>query len=266
MAAYKITNEASLKEIEYLQHHLGFKIHYNSAIDSPTKIKNLEEDFDAIFLGVGLGKTRNLVIQNQNISGVIGAVEFIEDLKLNGPAIEVPSPVVVIGGGNTAMDAASACTRLGANVTLVYRRSVNEMGAYAFEYELAIESGARAMFNYTPTAIIGDQHIETVKFIKTQSQNGQLETIPDSEIELPCALLILATGQENRSHLYHMIEQLTLNQKGQIIVNKDYQTTNPKYFAGGDAINGGAEVVHAAYDGKMAALSIDAFISASNKS
>ncbi len=257
IAPYKITNEEVLKEIDYLQDQLGFRIKYNTPIDSKEQLTKLEANYDAIFLGVGLGQTRVLKLKGEEKLGVIGAVEFIEDLRMKQHTISVPDKVVVIGGGNTAMDAASESARMGALKTvLAYRNTKDRMGAYGFEYDLAISAGVDSLFNATPIEIIGDGKVEGVKFLKTEMQNGRLETIDGSEFIVACDMVIKATGQAKQGHFYQLVDKLTIDDRTRVVVNDAFQTTNPKYFAGGDAINGGAEVVNAAYDGKMAARGI----------
>ena len=174
---------------------MGFTIHYESPIDSKEKLQKLEKEYDAIFLGVGLGQTRELKLEGENKKGVIGAVEFIEELRMKQHLVNVPENVVVIGGGNTAMDAASESARMGARKTvLVYRNDKDRMGAYGFEYDLAISSGVDSVFNATPVEVIGDKKAEGVKFLKTESVNGQLKTINESEFIIACDLVIKATG------------------------------------------------------------------------
>jgi len=258
VAPYKITNEEVLKEINYLQKQLGFSIHYNSEIKSKDQLKKLEDQYDAIFLGVGLGETAMIQLKGENKNGVMGAVEFIEELRLKQHKIKVPDKVVVLGGGNTAMDAASESARMGARkVVLAYRNSKEYMGAYGFEYDLAISSGVDSLFNVTPIEIVGNGSVEGVKFAKTELVDGTLQTNMNNVFVVRCDLVIKATGQAKQGQLYALIENLEVDHKTVIKVDKEtFQTTNPKYFAGGDAINGGAEVVNAAYDGKMAASGI----------
>ena len=258
VAPYKITNEEVLKEINYLQKQLGFKIKYNSEINSKEKLKPLEDNYDAIFLGVGLGVTATIKLEGEDKSGVIGAVEFIEELRFKQHQTEVPDKVVVLGGGNTAMDAASESARMGARkVVLAYRRTKQQMGAYGFEYDLAISSGVDSLFNVTPIEIVGQEKVKGVKFAKTEMVNGKLQTNMSNVFIVKCDMVIKATGQAKQGHLYELIDGLEVDNKTVIKVNETtFQTTNPKYFAGGDAINGGAEVVNAAYDGKMAARGI----------
>ena len=257
IAPYKITNEEVLKEVDYLQNQLGFTIKYNRAITSKDDLAALEADYDAIFIGVGLGATRHLGLEGEDKEGVVGAVEFIEELRMRQHQTKVPNNVVVIGGGNTAMDAASEAARMGAQKTvLAYRNSKEHMGAYGFEYDLAISAGVDSLFNATPIAIIGNGHVEGVKFAKTELIDGVLQTNMESTFVVQCDMVIKATGQAKQGHLYHLIDGLDIDKKTRVIINDEFQTSNPRYFAGGDAVNGGAEVVNAAYDGKMAAQGI----------
>jgi dihydropyrimidine dehydrogenase (NAD+) subunit PreT len=257
IAPYKITNEEVLKEVAYLQNQLGFTIKYKTAINSKAALKSLEDKYDAIFIGVGLGKTRNLKLEGEEKENVIGAVEFVEELRMKHHKLAVPKKVVVLGGGNTAMDAASEAARMGAKKTvLAYRNSKEKMGAYSFEYDLAIRAGVDSLFNVTPIAIIGNGKVEGVKFAKTEMVDGKLKTNMNNTFIVRCDMVIKATGQAKQGHLYGLIDDLEIDTKTRIMTNDEFQTSNPKYFAGGDAINGGAEVVNAAYDGKMAAQGI----------
>jgi dihydropyrimidine dehydrogenase (NAD+) subunit PreT len=246
-----------LKEVAYLQNQLGFNIKYKTAINSKEALKSLEDEYDAIFIGVGLGKTRNLELEGEEKENVIGAVEFVEELRMKHHKLAVPKKVVVLGGGNTAMDAASEAARMGAKKTvLAYRNSKEKMGAYGFEYDLAISAGVDSLFNVTPIAITGNGKVEGVKFAKTEMVDGKLKTNMNNTFIVRCDMVIKATGQAKKGHLYGLIDNLEIDPKTRIKTNDEFQTSNPMYFAGGDAINGGAEVVNAAYDGKMAAQGI----------
>lgn len=262
-APYKITNEEVLAEMDYLQKQLEFNINYNSPITSKEQLKELEENYDAIFLGVGLGPTAELSIPGTDLENVIGAVEFVEELRMKQHKVHVPDRVVVLGGGNTAMDAASETARMGAEeVILAYRRSRDEMGGYDFEYDLARSAGARGLFNAQPLEIQGENGKATgVKFIKTESRNGKLEYVAGSEFVVPCDLVIKATGQAKLAGLFAQIDGLEIDASKRILVDeRTFQTKNPKYFAGGDAVNGGAEVVNGAHDGKAAAQGIHTWL------
>lgn len=266
VAPYKITNDDVLEEMRYLETQLGFHIKYNSAIRDKAALQKIENSYDAVFLGVGLGNTDNLGIPGEHLQNCIGAVEFIEQLKMRQHRQQVGKKVVVLGGGNTAMDAASEAARLGAEkVTLCYRRSKEEMGAYAFEYDLAKSVGARGLFNVVPLEIMGEQKVEAVKFARSESRNGKIEIMPGSEFVEPCDMVIRATGQAKYRNLGELIGNLKFDAAGRIVIDEKGQTTNKKYFAGGDAANGGREVVNAVAEGKMAARGIHAYLFPTNE-
>jgi len=261
-APYKIANKDVLEEVHYLQKQFGFTLQFNKPVSSPEQLEKLEKEFDAILLGIGLGNTRPLNISGENLKGCKGATEFIESVKINPLKTKPGKRVVVIGGGNTAMDAASESARLGAEeVVIAYRRPKVDMRAYEFEYELAKSVGVKGIFNVSPLEILGEKKVKGVRFIKTYNANGQLSNVPNSEFELKCDRVILATGQSKLTAFLKQIKGLKFDDKGRIIVHPGtHQTTNLKYFAAGDAVNGGAEVVNAAAEGKLAAKGIHLYI------
>ncbi|KAB2880599.1 NAD(P)-binding protein [bacterium] len=262
VAPYKITNKEALDEIGYLQEQFEFNVKYRSPIASKKDIERLETKYDAIFIGIGLGETSEINIPGEKLRHCIGATEFIEQLRMKQHKVRVGQTVVVLGGGNTAMDAASESARMGAEkVALFYRRSKEEMKAYDFEFELAKKVGVKSLFNAAPVKIIGKTKVEGVLFIRTKTKAGKLQTIKGSEFVEDCDMVIKATGQAKHVDFFSHIPALILNDDGRIKVNKFFQTTNKKYFAAGDAANGGKEVVNAAAEGKAAARGIHRFIS-----
>lgn len=257
-APYKIANQDALDEVAWLQSQFGFKLHYNHKIESRAQWQELEQQYDAIFLGLGLGATQVADLPGEDLEHVSGATEYIEQIKLNPMGVRVGRKVVVIGGGNTAMDAASESARLGAEeVTLAYRRPRSEMKAYEFEYELAKSVGVKGLFNVAPVAILGRQQVEGIRLAATRIEAGRVELVPGTEFDLACDAVILATGQEKRTDLIAQIGNIETDRQGRMVVNPEtFQSSHPKYFAGGDAVNGGAEVVNAAAHGKAAAKGI----------
>jgi len=270
VAPYKITNEDVLDEMAYLEKQFGYKLFHNTTISAKEDIEQLQNKYDAIFLGIGLGTTSELSIPGEDLKNVFGAVEFIEEIKIHHHFVTVPNKVIVLGGGNTAMDAASESARMGAEtVILAYRRSKEEMGAYAFEYELAKSVGVKGIFNVSPIEIVSSEStfaksasadkssvVSGIKFIRTKTVNGKVETIPGSEFVEECDCVIKATGQSKQISFLNLIHDLQLNGNGTIKVNDVFQTTNEKYFAAGDVVSGGEEVVNAVADGKKAAKGI----------
>ncbi len=263
VAPYKITNEDALAEMEYLRTQFGYTVFYNRPIRDYADLENLEQQYDAIFLGIGLGGTNALRLPGEERTGCVGATEFIEQLRMGHTTTTVGQRVVVLGGGNTACDAASESARLGAgHVTLAYRRGKEEMGAYEFEYDLAKGVGVKGLFNVAPVEILGNGHVEGVRFVRTAIQDGQVKTVPGSEFVEPCDMVIKATGQTKQRAFLHLIPGLQLDGSGRIIADPiTGQTTNPKYFAAGDALNGGAEVVNAAAEAKVTARGMHRFLS-----
>ena len=167
----------------------------------------------------------------------------------------------MLGGGNTAMDAASEASRMGSEtVILAYRRAKAEMKGYEFEFDLAKGSGVKAYFNVLPVEILGDKKVTGIKFIRTKTENGLITNIQGSEFVEECDMVIKATGQSRHFGLLQNIENLETDEEGRVIVNDEFCTTNSKYYAGGDAVNGGKEVVNSVAEGKSAGKNISVML------
>lgn len=268
IAPYKMRREDSLKEVELVK-SFGVEIKTGIMIGKQIKIEELLKKHDALFLGVGLGESPQLSIRGENLSGVIGALEFIEKVKTeNWKDVHVGKRVAVIGAGNTSIDAATEAKRLGAEqVFIIYRRSDVEMSAYQFEYELAKKDGIQFYFLTSPKGIVGENFVEGIECLKMKLGEADIygrrkpASISGSEFVIPVDMVIKAIGQETKSSFLSSISGLTLDNEGCVIVDEStFQTANPKIFAGGDCINGGKEVVNAAYDGKRAAHGIHNFL------
>ncbi len=262
IAPYKITNTEALDEINYLQKQLGFEIFYNKDMNNEADLKFIDENYDAVFIGTGLGETTKLGIPGEDKDNVFGATEFIEILRKDHSNTKVGEIVVVLGGGNTSMDAASETARMGAKkVYLAYRRNKHSMPAYEFEYDLAKNVGVEGMFNIAPIEIVGNGKVTGVKFIRTEEESGSLKNIEGSEFVLDCDMVIKATGQSKMKEMLCKIKDIEVDEKGRLKVNKEnYQTGNKKYFASGDVISGGQEVVNAVADAKKAAWGIHDYL------
>ena len=276
VAPYKVTNADTEAEVNYIR-QIGFELKTGVRVvtgdakkPNDMALSELEKNFDAVFLSLGLGRSQRPGIHGEDLDGVVGAAEFIHQLREKEQKIGVGHNVVVVGAGNTAMDAAIESALLGANVVVVYRRSEADQSAYAFEIEHARQVGVGFTYLTSPTKIMGKKRVEGLKCVRNeltaqQSKNekGRTRTmvraVPNSEFVIPCDMVILATGQEKFEEFYGAIDGVQLD-KGKIIVNENFQTGNVKYFAGGDCINGGKEVVNAVADGRDAARGIDKFL------
>lgn len=282
VAPYKYSNTEAAQEVDYVA-QIGFEIRTNTRIvpkETPPNgsqaqrvlMSELENDFDAIFLGVGLGKSRKPGIPGEQLERVHGAAEFIHRLRAKELQVDVGRKVVVIGAGNTAIDACVESAKLGAEVTLVYRRTVQDQNAYYFEVDLAKLHGIQFRYLTSPVEILGDTTPNggvtglrcvqnEVKTSPDHSGKSDIAPIAGSEFTIPCDMVILATGQEKQVDFFKEIQGLTVKDS-KIAVNEHFQTTNPKYFAGGDCVNGGKEVVNAVAHGRDAARGIHQYLTA----
>ena len=230
---------------------------------SSVPLETLEREFSFVFLGLGLGAMERMGIPGEDLPGVIDALRFIARYKTS-PDFEVGQRVVVIGGGNTAIDAANAARRLGAaDVHLFYRRTEKEMPAFPFEYDQSKVEGVQFHWLAQPVEIVArDGRAAAVRFaITTLSEpdaTGRRTAVPvpGSEFEFPCDLVIPALGQSRLRGLLQETRGIEL-ERGAIIVDRSTgRTGNARYFAGGDCVNGGREVVDAVADGRRAALTM----------
>lgn len=270
VAGYKITTDFALKEVEYVK-AIGFDIKLDSPVGKELPISTLLRDYDAVFLGIGLAKTAALGIDGEDLEGCIDALDFIYPTRTKGyEGAMVGKNVLVIGGGNTAIDVSTAAIRLGAdNVTIVYRRAEDHMPAYRHEYELAKSDGVKFRWLTAPLRITGDNgrvnglacQRMTVSNKSAENPKGTLAAVPDSEHAISCDMVIKALGQEPHDDLLSDIEGLRID-KGAVVVDHSTGATSIEgLFAGGDCTNLGAEVVDAVQHGKIAASGIHKFLS-----
>jgi dihydropyrimidine dehydrogenase (NAD+) subunit PreT len=266
IAAYKISTEFALSEIEMIR-QIGIEIRLDCRV-TPDDLKNLLRDYDAVFLGIGLGRTLSLGIDGERLDGVWEALDFIFQTHTK-PFTEcvVGTHVLVIGAGNTAIDVATAAMRLGAEtVTIAYRRSEALIPAFAYEYQLAKSEGVQFEWFAQPIRILGDGRAATgVEFLRTElesqgSRSGRVKTIPGSNFVLKADMVVKALGQEPLLELVAALPELRCD-KGRIIVDRATGATSvARLFAGGDCLRNGGEVVDAVEDGKIAARGIHTLV------
>ncbi|MFI5173762.1 MAG: NAD(P)-dependent oxidoreductase [Terriglobia bacterium] len=283
IAEYKLTPADALREVELVR-KLGVRFECGVEIAGEgsgttgnliTKsalrnfsLQSLERKFDAIFIGIGLGDTSDLEIPGEHLEGVVDALTFIEDYKTKRTKCKVGRRIAVIGAGNTAIDAATAAVRLGApEVRMVYRRSEKEMPAFAYEYELAKRDGVIFNWQTQPIKVHGKKSVEKLECVAMRlgkpDKTGRRrpEPVPRSKFSIECDMVIKSLGQTKHNDFLKTIPGLRRSKDGRVLVDQEtYQTSNPSFFAGGDCINGGQEVVDAVADGKKAAHGIEAWI------
>jgi dihydropyrimidine dehydrogenase (NAD+) subunit PreT len=263
IAAYKISTEFALSEVELVR-QIGVDLRLNQRITS-SALEKLLADFDAVFLGIGLGRTLPLGIEGENSPGVWEALDFIFQTHTKPlEDCEVGRQVLVIGAGNTAIDVATAAKRLGAeHVTIAYRRGQEAMPAFAYEYELARTDGVRFEWFVQPVRVVVEGGVVCgVEFVRTRqadttSRQSPVRPVPGSNFIVPADMIVKALGQEPLLDLVEALPGLKIDH-GKLVVDRATGATGvPKLFAGGDCIRGGGEIVDAVQDGKIAAAGIE---------
>ncbi len=260
-------------EISYIE-RLGVKINKNIVIGKTLSLEDLKKDFDAIFIGVGAGLPNFMSIEGETLPGVYSANEFLTRINLmksydfpnNKTPVKKAKNVVVVGGGNVAIDAARCAKRIGADVTLVYRRSFKEMPAREEEIHHAKEEGIHFLMLTNPIRILGEEHVKGIECVQMQlgepDETGRRKPIPmyNSNFIIDCQQVIIAIGQGPNPLL---VKKTTLKKdiQGHLIVDENMQTSDEIIFAGGDIVKGSATVIRAMGNGKIAAASIDKFLS-----
>jgi len=254
----------------------GVKIEANSIIGKTFTLPELREKFDAIFVAVGAGLPVFMNVPGENYKGVYSANEYLTRVNLMGAwqeASDTPvlhgQRVVVVGGGNVAMDAVRTSKRLGAaEATIVYRRSHDELPARAEEVHHAEQEGVRFEFLVAPLEVLGDENRWVTGLRCQRMELGEPDAsgrrrpvpVPGSEFEIGCDMLVVAIGTRSNPLLTATAPELEVNEWGYIVTDEFGMTSMPGVFAGGDIVRGAATVILAMGDGKRAAKSIDAYL------
>ncbi len=256
---------------------LGVKIETNVVVGRTVTVDSLlsEEGFSAVFIGSGAGLPRFMNIPGENLNGVFSANEFLTRNNLMDayrddyltPVMHAKK-VVVVGGGNVAMDAARTALRLGGDVTIVYRRTEKELPARREEVHHAKEEGVKFMMLSNPVEITGDEKgwVNRIRCIRMElgepDESGRRSPVPvpDSEFEIEADSVIMALGTSPNPLIARTTAGLETNRRGCVVADDDGVTTRPGVFAGGDAVTGAATVILAMGAGRKAAAAIDRYI------
>jgi NADH-quinone oxidoreductase subunit F len=239
----------------------GVELRLNSPVSSLQELK--EMGFDAVFISIGAHRSEKLNVKGEELEGITGGIDFLREVNLGKKMDLKGKRVAVVGGGSTAMDAARTALRLKASeVSVIYRRSREEMPAQATEVEEAIEEGIKFYFLTNPIEFTGSTRVEKIRCVQMEFQgfdkSGRRRPVPKegTEFEIEADFVLLCLGQ--RPELSGFAEELETNRDGTIKVDKDtLETSLTGVFAGGDAVLGPATVVEAVGQGRKAALSID---------
>jgi dihydropyrimidine dehydrogenase (NAD+) subunit PreT len=268
IAAYKARAKDAIREVDLVK-QLGVKFRQKVEVGRDVSFVDLEKQFDAIFIGVGLGETWGLSLPGEELHGVYGAIEFVAKTKVNPlHEVEIGARVACIGAGNTAIDVVTAARRLGADtVYLIYRRGEPEMPAFKYEYQLAKQDAVVFLWQTQPVRIVGSNGaVIGLECVRTElgppDEKGRRTPVPlaGTEFVLEVEMVVRAVGQQPVTEVLRAIKGLELRKNGTVTVDERHQTGNPKYFAAGDCVNGGKEVVDAVAEGMNAAAGLDAWL------
>lgn len=264
LASYKTTNNFAQSEIRWLLSIGGIEVKTSQKLGRDFTLSDLQRDYDAVFLGMGLAGVNALGISEPDVNGIREAVDFIAELRQANDKAEVAigRQVIVIGGGMTAVDAAVQAKKLGAReVTMVYRRGESAMKASQVEIDWARSNGVSIRHWAAPKAIVAEQgHLQGITFAVTHEQDGKLVETGET-FTLSADMILKAIGQTYLPEAAGASLQL---RGGRIAVDEDGHTSLPGVWAGGDCVEGGLDLtVDAVRLGKLAAFSIDKTLRAS---
>ncbi|MBQ7310054.1 MAG: NADPH-dependent glutamate synthase [Alistipes sp.] len=264
------------KEVESVK-RLGVKFETDVIVGRTVTIDSLmdEEGFDAVFIGSGAGLPRFMGIEGENLNGVLSANEFLTRANLMrayddeyDTPIYVGQRVVVVGGGNVAMDAVRTAKRLGAEATIVYRRSEAELPARVEEVHHAKEEGIEFRMLTNPTRVIGDEKGWVTGLNCVRMELGEPDAsgrrspieVTGSDFEIACDVVIMALGTSPNPLIASTTANLETTRRGCIVADEDGRTSRKGVFAGGDTVTGAATVILAMGAGRKAAAAIDKYL------
>ena len=266
IAAYKVTPQFCEDEVNYILSIGGIEIKYNQELGKNISLVDLQKNYDAVYLGLGVGVARQLDIPGEDLVGVVDAINFIYNIRDKGYAeVPVGDKVAVIGMGMTAIDAATQAKRLGAKeVTMLYRRTEEEMPCTKHELDIAMLDGCEIIWLAAPKEVKGvDGKVTALICTKMQlgepDASGRRSPVDTGEtFSLEVDMVIKAAGQVPFEEL--ISGNGIKNSKGKIVIDEKCATNIAGVFAGGDAVNGGKEVVDAVQAGKDGAKAIMAYL------
>jgi NADH-quinone oxidoreductase subunit F len=259
---YRLPKAALDKEVELIE-RLGVRFVFNVNVGEAPTLNDLAHQYDAVFLAIGTWKEAWVYLPGTELRGVIPALPFLEAVSRN-QEVPVGKKVVVIGGGNAAIDSARTARRLGADVTIVYRRERKDMPAIQEEIEAAEHEGAKLAYLAAPHRIVGDRNGQVRALEAVRTKLGEFDTsgrrrpvLTDEVIRIECDTVILAVG-ESVDLDFCRASGLLVKEEGTIDVDRfSLETSRERFYAGGDLITGASNVSNAMGYGKKAASNID---------
>ena len=263
---YRLPKATLDREIDTIK-SLGVKILTGKSLGTHVRLDDLHHDFDAVYLSIGSWRATPLQIEGENLAGVWLGIQYLQQV-IQGGQIKLGDTVVVIGGGNTAIDCARTALRKGAKqVKLVYRRTREEMPAEKIEVEEALHEGVEMIFLTAPTKIVASGRSKRLHCMKMTlgepDRSGRRRPVPldGSDFEIVADTIIGAIGQSTNTQFLYNDLPVKLNKWGDVEINgMTMQTSEDKIFAGGDCVTGPSTVIQAVAAGRRAAKAIDEFL------
>ena len=270
--SFRLPKEVVQAEVDQLR-KMGVEIRTNHLAGASVPVEELDL-FDAVLVATGAGLPFFMGIPGEQLSGVYSANEFLTRVNLmhadQFPEYDTPIKrgrrVVVVGGGNVAMDSARVARRMGAKVTLIYRRRAEDLPARKAEVERAAEEGVKFLLCTNPVRILGDQCVSSVECMRMEmcdlDRSGRPEPVPveGSTFTIDADFLIQAIGQGPNPLLIRRLSGVSYGRKGNLVVDEDGRTSKERYYAAGDVATGAATVILAMGGAKQAAIAIDAML------
>src|ERR1035441_6009660 len=259
---YRLPREVVRREVELIR-RMGVNFVCNVAVGTDVSLNDLDNQYNAVFLAIGTWKESWVYLPGTELKGVLPALLFLEAVAKEEP-VHLGRKVVVIGGGNAAVDSARTSLRMGAEVTVVYRRERKDMPAIREETDAAEEEGSKFLFLATPHRIVGDDdgNVKAIEVVKTRlgefDASGRRRPVPTEEIRrLECDTVILAVG-EAVDQDFLRASGWRIKENGTLEVDRySLETSRSKFYAGGDLISGASNVSNAMGYGKKAARKMD---------
>lgn len=249
--AHRLDRGILAKELSILG-ALGVEFRTGTYIGKDITLQEIRAKYDAVYLATGTQKEKKLSIEGEDLPGVSGAVEYLRSVHL-GQAAGTPRTVVVIGGGNAALDAACMARLGGADVYLAYRRGEDVMPAYPAELTMAKEMGICFLFETMPRQILGSACVEGIRMFRTESsrRGEEIEAVPGSAFTLPCEMVLIAAGQES---------DLSFDKDAAGLLSENLENGEKGIFAGGDLQRGASNIPSAIAEGRRGARDVASFL------
>ena len=266
---YRVPKDVLAKDIEVIK-NMGVEIKTRVCVGKDLTIDDIfKQGYDAVFLGIGAWRDRRLNVPGEDLEGIFTSIDFLKRVN-TGEKPNLGKKVAVIGGGNSAIDAARVAKRLGADVTIYYRRTRKEMPAFPEEVEAALEEGIKIEFLTTPVSFKGNGRVSKMELIRMElgepDESGRRRPIPieGSNYEVDVDSVILAIGQVPDSEVFAKFG-IDLNRNGTVRIDPEtLMTSREGVFAGGDAVTGPSTIVEAIGWGRRAAYYIDKYLEGAN--